>query len=212
VGHIFSTYFQQTGGTFQGKMIQAKCPEAALEILSFPSKPLSQIVFGMNKFSNNFIAEMLLRLIGNSPSPEKGIQTIQERLVKKEILASELRLENASGLSRKNRISANTLATVVRKSVNDLSIGPEFLSSFGINGSEGTLRRRFQDLPQESLVRAKSGSLLGVVSLVGIVKTLYHQEVVFAFIFNVPSKPNWALQQVEENLISILQSSPRNSQ
>jgi serine-type D-Ala-D-Ala carboxypeptidase/endopeptidase (penicillin-binding protein 4) len=198
---LFADQFRRGGGAIGGKIRTAPCPSGAAILLEFPSKPLSQIVFDLNKFSNNFIAEMLLRAAGSDPKPESGLAQLTAWMAQRGIPAAGTVLDNASGLSRKTRISARTLVSIVRSAANDLTVGPEFLASLGIAGTDGTLHRRFLGTPAERKVRAKSGSLSGAVSLTGVLETEGGEKLAFSTIFNVPSKPNWELQRLEERLI-----------
>jgi D-alanyl-D-alanine carboxypeptidase/D-alanyl-D-alanine-endopeptidase (penicillin-binding protein 4) len=188
-------------GIDAGKIRKGKCPPDGSPLLEFPSKPLSQVVFDLNKFSNNFIAEMLLRSTGGEPRGESGREEMRSWLVRRGIPAAGTVLDNASGLSRKTRVSPRTLVAVVRAAANDLAIGPEFLASFGIAATDGTLHRRFRDLPPGAVLRAKSGSLSGVVSLTGVLQRPDGTRAAFCTIFNTPSKPNGAMQRLEERLI-----------
>lgn len=198
---VFADLFRQAGGTIAGKIRTGHCPSTAVTVFSFSSKPLSQIIFDLNKFSNNFIAEMLLRSVGAKPTAASGIDELHGWMRQNGIPRNGTLIENASGLSRKTRISAGTIVSIVRTAANDLRIGPEFLASFGISGTDGTLRRRFARSVAESRVRAKSGSLYGVVSLTGIIQTLEGKKLVFCTMFNIRSKANWKLQRLEEALI-----------
>ncbi len=203
-GHLFIDLFKKAGGTFQGKILQKNCPAHATEVLEFSSVPLSQIVFGMNKFSNNVIAEMLLRAVGKEPTRESGLQALRNWLNASNISAPELKLNNASGLSRKNRISAKSLAAIIRTAANDLRIGPEFLSSLGIAGTDGTLRRRLKDFPQANRIRAKSGRLANVVALAGVVDTPKVGKLVYVFFSRPAQKQAWNAQKMEEDLLKAI--------
>jgi len=199
-GHVFAHHLSRAGGGISGKIVRNVCPSNAREIFRFKSKPLSQVVFGLNKFSNNFIAEMLIQALGAQNGSQHGLKEMRNWLKAQKINAQGLVLENGSGLSRENRISAHTLTSIVRQAANDMAIGPEFLASFGISGVDGTLRHRFSHPSALSKVRAKSGSLKGVVSLTGVINIEHPGPVVFAFLFASAGK-NWVFQKLEERLI-----------
>lgn len=211
--HLFAEHFRRGGGTIDGKVRKGTCPTPADLLLEFSSKPLSQIVFDLNKFSNNFIAEMLLRAFGQEPTAQSGLQAIRDWLPAHGIDVKGVKIENASGLSRKTRISPRTVVSIVRAAAIDLTIAPEFLASLGIAGVDGTLHRRFSGTPAETKVRAKSGSLSGVVSLAGVLRTADGEDAAFCTIFNAPSRSNWDLQKLEERLIlAMLDAKSRSSQ
>ncbi len=206
-GYLFVEHFRRAGGVFLGKIRKNECPKDATILVKFRSKPLSQVIFDLNKFSNNFIAEMLVQaLSANIAFKKNGLDLMKDWLLKSGIQAPELIIENGSGLSRKTRVSARTLALIVKSAATNFMIAPEYLASFGIGGIDGTLRRRFSNLGTEPRVRAKSGSLKAVVSLTGVADTPSHGQVVFSFIFNSPSHDNYSLQKLEERLIEQMMS------
>jgi serine-type D-Ala-D-Ala carboxypeptidase/endopeptidase (penicillin-binding protein 4) len=194
---ILVSLLKKSGGNFNGKIRHEKCPADAQEIFSFESKPLSQVVFDMNKFSNNFIAEMLLHAVG-------GLDSIREWLKKSGIPAPELKMENASGLSRNTRVSAKTLTDVLRAAASDFSVGPEFITSLGIMGVDGTLRRRLRDSSCQAKVRAKSGQLNDSVSLTGYADSAEWGRVAFSFLFNSENEESFRLQKIEEKLLETI--------
>ncbi|MFH1263039.1 MAG: D-alanyl-D-alanine carboxypeptidase/D-alanyl-D-alanine-endopeptidase [Pseudomonadota bacterium] len=200
---IFAKQFRRAGGKITGKIRAGICPATGTqELLEFSSKPLSQIVFDLNKTSNNFIAEMLLRAVGTEPNAESGLRTLREWLSARGIEAPGLVLENASGFSRKTRISARTLGLIVRAAAVDLAIAPEFLASLSIGGVDGTLGNRFSATP--SKLRAKTGNMSGIVSLTGVFQTVDGVEVVFSTLFNFPMGDNGEFQRLEERLVAAI--------
>lgn len=203
-GNLFAEQVRQFGGTVKGPILAGTCPNEAKEVFQFESKPLSQIIWGMNKFSNNFIAEMLLRAVGTSPTVESGLEAVHAWLAEEKIDTKGLVLENASGLSRKTRISPRTLTSILAKASSNLRYGPEFLSSLGIAGVDGTLHRRMKNSAAEGVIRAKSGRLMGVASMTGLFATPEDGNIAFAMIFNLgPAKENEA-QNLEDRILKAI--------
>jgi D-alanyl-D-alanine carboxypeptidase/D-alanyl-D-alanine-endopeptidase (penicillin-binding protein 4) len=203
-GAVFLEHLRRAGGSFKGKVIRGKCPAEAREIVRFQSKPLSEIISGLNKWSNNFIAEMLLRAVGSEPTPESGLKAIREWLASASIAAPELVMENASGLSKRTRISPKTLTAVLVKAANDFRLGPEYLSSLSILGVDGTLRKWLRESDAKASVRAKSGMLSDAVALSGLADTASHGRVAFSFIFQASKGEHYALMQLEQQLLQAL--------
>ncbi len=203
-GHVLAEHLRRAGFPLLGKIRKGACPKDAVELVRFKSKPLSQIVFSLNKFSNNFIAEMLVRAMGKEPTASSGLRAMKGWLKQAGIPTGEIQLGNGSGLSRATRISSSALAQIVRYAARKLSIGPEFLASLGIGAVDGTLRRRFHHTPAAGKVRAKSGSLRDVSSLTGLVDNPEVGPVVFAFLFRVRAGQVWRMQHLEEALITRL--------
>lgn len=198
---VFAELFQRSGGSFQGTIRKGICPKEAQEVLQFKSKPFSQVVADLNKFSNNFIAEMILKSMEQASSSQNGLDLIRLWLAQSGIDAPELVLKNASGLSRETRISAHTLTSIVRLASLRLSIAPEFLHSLGIAAMDGTLQHRFEGTPGYGRVRAKSGSLKNAVSLTGLIDYKTSRPLVFTFLFRTKPGQAWRAQKLEERLI-----------
>jgi D-alanyl-D-alanine carboxypeptidase/D-alanyl-D-alanine-endopeptidase (penicillin-binding protein 4) len=198
--HLFAEHFRRAGGRLNGSIRVGGCPEDAKEIFRHDSVPLSMIVFGLNKFSNNFIADMLVRNLGVEPTVSSGLDEIRKWLLSASLDPKEVTLENGSGLSRKTRISAAVLSSALKAALNDFRYAAEFLASLPIAGTDGTFRRRLNGTDASSLVRAKSGQLSGAVALAGVAQTK-SGSVVFAFLFNDVQGRESAIRDLEDRLL-----------
>jgi serine-type D-Ala-D-Ala carboxypeptidase/endopeptidase (penicillin-binding protein 4) len=176
------------GGVRRG----AAGPEASL-LLAFEGMPLHDIASLFLKYSNNFIAECLLKwmALGPAPAPEAkpaswpaGAAALRARLVALGIPLGEAKLVDGSGLSRANRVSARLLVEALRRGAASFDAGPELLAGLPIAALDGTLERRANGA--RGRVRAKTGSLDGVSSLAGFARTERGRELVFAVIVNAP--------------------------
>src|SRR5207253_3545880 len=103
----------ELGGTWSGKLREGSASPAARLIYVHESEPLAEIVRDINKFSNNVMARQLFLTLGaelgGPPArAEEAARAIREWVAKK-IAAPELVLEDGSGLSRRERISAQHL-------------------------------------------------------------------------------------------------------
>jgi D-alanyl-D-alanine carboxypeptidase/D-alanyl-D-alanine-endopeptidase (penicillin-binding protein 4) len=147
-------------------------PETARELLRFKGEPLSLQVRLLDKFSNNFVAEQLTKMLGaelyGAPATwEKGARALAAYLETTRIVDPAQVIADGSGLSPRNRVAPATLAAVIRRSAQRFEFGPEFLAALPIGGREGTLEERMQDgtVP----IRAKTGHLRRVSALSGLV-------------------------------------------
>lgn len=155
----------------------------AKKIATFVSPPLRQMIQGINKFSNNFMIEMLVKRFGDGAWP-KGITRIQDFY--KAVLdlgPDKIAITDGSGLSKDNRLSARTLAIVLRAGWNDFEVGPEFVDSLKIIGGE-PWALRVQDPNLTRRVRCKTGHLTGVSSVCGYLQAPDGKLRVFAIILN----------------------------
>jgi D-alanyl-D-alanine carboxypeptidase/D-alanyl-D-alanine-endopeptidase (penicillin-binding protein 4) len=163
-----------------GENLQGGVPQ---KLLDFPSLPLRELVTGINKYSNNMMIEMLVKRFGNGSWP-LGIRQIQAFYSKVLGLGPDkIALTDGSGLSKDNRLSARTLAIVLRGAWNDFEVGPEMVGSLKIiDGEPWTLHVKDPNLARR--VRVKTGHLSGVVSACGFLQTLDGSLRVFAIILN----------------------------
>jgi serine-type D-Ala-D-Ala carboxypeptidase/endopeptidase (penicillin-binding protein 4) len=157
------------------------------KILAFPAPPLRTLVQDINKYSNNFMVEMLVKRFGDGSWP-RGIQRIQAFY--KDTLdlgADKIAITDGSGLSKDNHLSARTLVTVLRAAWNDFEVGPEFVSSLKVIGGE-PWELSVKDPNLTWRIRCKTGHLTGVTSVCGYMQALDGKRRVFAIILNGNSR------------------------
>jgi serine-type D-Ala-D-Ala carboxypeptidase/endopeptidase (penicillin-binding protein 4) len=155
-------------------------PLAARLLLQFEGINLADNVLDINKFSNNVMARQLmltlaLEKMGKPATTENGELVIQSWLKSQGLQFPELIIENGSGLSRNEAISAWHLNQVLVTARN-LSVADTFYNSLPIAGTDGTMRnrlmthlRKFLHLKKKPEARIKTGSLADVRSISGYV-------------------------------------------
>ena len=191
-GENLKSFLNQRGISIKGKVKAGQVSSSARSVAVVESKTISSILTDMNKFSNNFVAEMLTKNLaaysGESPAKlSTGVGLIKSELKKININDKDLTLLNPSGFSRDNKFSAHALTEVLNTIQNDFKIYPSFVDSLPLAGFDGTLKKRMKDTAAEGYVRAKTGYLDGVVSLAGYAakKPSTGSEVyAFTFIYN----------------------------
>lgn len=190
-GHNLITFLKERGIKVTGQVRSGKAPSGFKVLAESESKPVAQMVADMNKFSNNFVAEMLVKLIGaQSGGPgasiAQGNKAIGSFLKKKGIDETQIKFLNPSGLTRDNQFSAQALWRLLAKSHRDLRVNGEVLSSLPLAGVDGTLKSRLTDPQVQGSIRAKTGYLNSVVSLAGYYTNESKGIVPFVFIYNGP--------------------------
>ena len=164
-------------------------------LAAWTSPPLRTLVQDINKWSNNFMIEMLVRRFGAGSWP-RGVQRIQDFYRAAFNLGPEaIQITDGSGLSKDNRLSARTLAIILRGAYHDFEAGPEFVSSLKIIGGE-PWRLKVKDPNLARRVRVKTGHLDRVTSLCGYLQTLDGQIRVFAILLNGPAREDDVWDQV----------------
>jgi D-alanyl-D-alanine carboxypeptidase/D-alanyl-D-alanine-endopeptidase (penicillin-binding protein 4) len=106
---------------------------------------------------------------GAPATVDKGAAALNEWAAVRGIDVHDLQLDNGSGLSRTARISAGTMAGVLRAAWHG-RYAPEFLASLPIAGADGTLARRMMESPAGA-VRLKTGHIDGVSGVAGYITT-----------------------------------------
>ncbi len=184
----FRTYWEQSGGTLAGGFRLGAVPADATLLYSQQSLTLAEVIRLVNKFSSNVMARMLLLTLGREATGEPGTTTagaraVQEFLASRGLRAPDLVIENGSGLSRVERISAESLAAVLLDAWRSQYM-PEFAASLPLSATDGTLRRRFRSPEMQGRLRMKTGTLEGVSALAGYVQAASGRNYVTVIILN----------------------------
>jgi D-alanyl-D-alanine carboxypeptidase/D-alanyl-D-alanine-endopeptidase (penicillin-binding protein 4) len=163
----------ETGGTWTGAARDGQAPAGALLLHSHDSPPLAEIVRDTNKFSNNISARHLFLTLGADGagppgSAQKALAAVKGWLAARKMPAPELVMENGSGLSRAERISAASLAGLLQAAWGS-PVMPEFIASLPIVGLDGTMRRRLKNDGVTGRAHIKSGLLTDARAMAGYV-------------------------------------------
>ena len=166
------------------------------EIATLQSPPFSIIAAQTLKPSQNLYTELILRTLGKvAPPPatmtstvgqtseELGLEAVKTFLKTAGIRPEALNLDDGSGLSRNDMITAEAsvqLLTFMSKH----RYASVFRDALPIGGVDGTLRNRFKGTPAENNVRAKTGSLSSAASLGGYVTTAAGEKLAFSIMVN----------------------------
>jgi D-alanyl-D-alanine carboxypeptidase/D-alanyl-D-alanine-endopeptidase (penicillin-binding protein 4) len=97
----------------------------------------------------------------------------------------EVVLENGAGLSRKERISAAHMAQLLQHAFDD-PLSAELQASLPILGVDGSVKRRLKDSPAASHAHLKTGTLEGVKTIAGYVRSRSGKEWIVVFFINHP--------------------------
>jgi serine-type D-Ala-D-Ala carboxypeptidase/endopeptidase (penicillin-binding protein 4) len=207
--HMFKTFWEQRGLKFAGRTLEGKVPDGARLVLEFESQPVWQIVWGMNKFSNNFVADQLMKKVGaevwGPPGTlQKGVAALEDVLQEIGISRKDYEIYDGSGLTRNTRVTARQIVRVLRAAYNDFSIAPEFISSLGVAGEDGTLRNRIPSATVQGLLRAKTGTLDGVTALAGYVPSADGEMLAFAILLNDPKMKYGKISGYTDQIVKAL--------
>jgi D-alanyl-D-alanine carboxypeptidase/D-alanyl-D-alanine-endopeptidase (penicillin-binding protein 4) len=170
--------------------------ESAALMLDRPGRTMAEIVQLCMKYSNNSIAESLVKNLaawaGVDPKDEPqrqgdwayGIRALRHELEVLGVDLGEAKLIDGSGLSIQNRVTPRTLVQALRAGAGSFRVGPEFVASLPIAERDGTLEKRLEG--GDGRIRAKTGLLsdASVTALSGFAERGDGETLVFSIIVN----------------------------
>ncbi len=187
VERLFRALWRELGGNLAGRVREGITPASARLIAVQESPPLGEVVRDVNKYSNNVMArQIFLSLDATRPATPEGAQRrIKGWLAAKSLSLPELMLDNGSGLSRNERISADGLGALLLAAWRS-PVMPELMSSLPLAGVDGTLKKRLNGSTATGRAHLKTGYLDGVRAIAGYVLDNADRRWVVVFLINDP--------------------------
>jgi D-alanyl-D-alanine carboxypeptidase/D-alanyl-D-alanine-endopeptidase (penicillin-binding protein 4) len=211
-GAVAALQLAANGVQLAGSVRRGAVPEGAHELLAYEGLPLAEIVRLLIKYSNNAIAESLVKALAVQATTGPGAWSAGSAAVLSQLAAlgvptDGIRLVDGSGLSRENRVTARTLVRALRVARASFQLGPELLAALPIAGRDGTLRKRAEGAADR--VRAKTGLLEQVTSLSGYAELADGTPVVFSLLVNgYRSSDGAAMDAVDAFAAALVGSEP----
>ncbi|MFM2154469.1 MAG: hypothetical protein RL382_370 [Actinomycetota bacterium] len=177
-------------------------------IVSETSPTVGAMLEWIMLWSDNVISERLARLAAQSAGfnmDKKGVNAVfREMLAKLEIDDSRLVVDDASGLSKKNKVTAKLMGELLFKLRKDEKYSLIY-AGLPVGGVSGTLKTRFITTAPIAvgLVRAKTGTLNGTATLAGFVQSV-DREYVFVVLADQIPQGNTALKKAREAIDRVL--------
>lgn len=185
----FESLAKQVGIKVKGKFRPGTTPADSALVMRSESEPLANILAEMEKHSNNFMAEQILRAVGAETkglpgTTAKGAAVIGEYLTALGVPEGDYHLVNGSGLSRDILLRPSHIDKVLVDMWNNHEVGTEYVNALSVGGRDGTLWARFREDGMEGRVRGKTGTLGGVHCLAGYVRAVDGETYAFSFLVN----------------------------
>lgn len=204
--NVFKSYIELSGIKFNGELQEGILPENAVELYTHEGEPLALALRGLNKFSNNFVAEQILKTIGaehfDPPgSTKKGLRVFEEYMKQLGYEPDQYGIFDGSGLSRQNRLSPSILVDILRDVKNDLSIYPEFVTALGVMGVDGNVKNRMRKVESSSKARVKTGTLNFVSALSGFFESKEGELFAFSILMNDLKCSNGRAKKIQDQII-----------
>jgi D-alanyl-D-alanine carboxypeptidase/D-alanyl-D-alanine-endopeptidase (penicillin-binding protein 4) len=194
VAGMIRQLWTEMGGRWKGNVREGVVPTGARLLYTHESEPLGETVRDINKFSNNVMARQLFltlaaELVGTPALAENATRAIQQWLTLKNIRAPELVLENGSGLSRNERLSAGNMAALLLAAWKS-PVMPEFVSSLPVVAADGTMKKRMRGERVAGSAHIKTGLLNEARAIGGYVLDRNGKRHVVVMIINHPRAPD----------------------
>lgn len=181
----------EMGGNLGGGLQIGSTPAGAQLVQTHLSAPLREIIMEINKDSNNVMARQLLlsvgaKQLGAPGTTQKGAAAVGQWLESRGLRFSNLRIENGSGLSRVERISAREMGEMLIDIYNS-PFRSDMLNSMATIGMEGTVKKRMTNLAGRG--KFKTGTLKNVKALAGFITAANGLPYVVSILHNDPGAP-----------------------
>lgn len=197
---VFTRLWRELGGEFAGRVKDGATPTNATLLADSESPALGELVRDINKYSNNVMAQQVFltlgKKVGAGGTAQAGsadnIETaaaernIRNWLAQKQLDFPELILESGSGLSRRQRISAASLARLLDAAWRS-PVMPELFASLPIVAADGTTKKRYNGVRYAGQAHLKTGSLEGVRGIAGTLLDRQGRRHIVVFMVNHPN-------------------------
>ncbi|MBD0290484.1 MAG: D-alanyl-D-alanine carboxypeptidase/D-alanyl-D-alanine-endopeptidase [Thermoleophilia bacterium] len=171
------------------------------------SPRLAAIVRAMNRTSDNFYAEMLLKALGayevGRGTTGAGAAVVRRELARRGVPLGGVRIVDGSGLSARDRLTARAITALLVSAWSDGGVSRPFVASLPVAGVSGTLADRMTRPPAYRRVRAKTGTTNNASALSGYVATRY----VFSILQNGSPIPWWYARRGQDRFAQVLAGS-----
>ncbi|HYW36224.1 MAG TPA: D-alanyl-D-alanine carboxypeptidase/D-alanyl-D-alanine-endopeptidase [Balneolaceae bacterium] len=172
------------------------------------SPPLRKLVKHLNRKSDNFYAEMLLKTAAAEKYKTQGTTNLGVSLAEKfansvGIDTTKININDGSGMSSYDLISTNDLCKLLT-AVRHRKIFKYFRNSLPIAGEDGTLKDRFRRQPLKGNIFAKTGYVSGVRAISGYLKTKNNKTLIFSLDTNDYNTKTRYIDSIEKSILRVL--------
>ncbi len=205
---LFRSKLIENGIKVNGKAVVSETPKKVLA-LSESGIKLRELIKLINKHSDNFLAEGLFKTIGAEASRIQGnafysTQAILDFIEDNGIYAAGTAVVDGSGISRFDQITPGAIVGLLEVMYFDMNNYNDFYNSLSIAGVDGTLRHRMKGSLAENNFHGKTGSLNGVTSIAGYLKTSNSEDIIVSMIFEYDKGGSDYYKSIEDDIIKLL--------
>jgi D-alanyl-D-alanine carboxypeptidase len=201
---VFRRELRAAGVAVAAAATAGRVDELAAPLASVSSPPLGTLIRYMDRQSDNFTAEMLLKALGavqmGRGTTAAGAAIVTTALADAGIPLAGVRIVDGSGLSRLDRLTAGALVGILQASWVDPNVRPTLLAALPVAGVNGTLEDRMRKAPARGNVLAKTGTTSDASALSGYVKGRY----AFAVVQNGHPVSYWWARVAQDRFAAVL--------
>ncbi|OGT45920.1 MAG: D-alanyl-D-alanine carboxypeptidase/D-alanyl-D-alanine-endopeptidase [Gammaproteobacteria bacterium RIFCSPHIGHO2_12_FULL_41_20] len=205
---LFRDLLRQMSIQVYGRIQPGIAPSHLSVVATHQSKPLKLLITEMLKKSDNIIAGSLFKKMGQISTSrpgswENGSRAVIQILTRRcSMDPYGARVIDGSGLSRDNRLSPSQMMQVLDFSYHHYPSNDDFLTALPISGVDGTLKHRMSNIARK--VRAKTGSMKGVLALAGYAISADKEPLAFVIMINTKAISMWQYKQIEDKIVTAL--------
>ncbi len=191
---------REAGVRISSSVALAEAPPFSTELARVESPPLTSIVNTTDVYSDNFFAEMLIKLVGArvgaAGTTAAGAKVVQAFARSHN---SGVHAVDGSGLTRSNRASPAQVVGLLR-SMRDTQVGDEFIQDLALTGQEGTVVDRMHGTAAYGRCRTKTGTISAVSNLSGYCFNRSGKVMIFSIL--MAGVRDLGLAHLEQDLIA----------
>lgn len=212
-GELFRKELEAQGVRIRARAIGSGTVPLTMKLVAHhDSATLADVLRLVNKHSDNYVAESVLKTLGaetkGTPGPgtwADGQAALAMQLNKLGLAPGSYRSDNGSGLFASTAVSAKVLVALLAAAHRDYRIGPDLVATLPVGGHDGTLARRWVGRPAMGRVRAKTGTLDKVSTLAGYVGVDGGHLLAFAiFVNDIPAGQRAPARAMADEMVDAL--------
>lgn len=199
----FNDALKAAGVKVRGKARVGRARANAAPLARVTSGPLLRTLEFMDRQSDNYTAELLLKQLGaldGRGTSAAGAAVVRHVLREAGIPTQGVRVVDGSGLSTLDRLTARTLVSLLLTVYQDPTVRTPFFDSLAVSGKSGTLKGRLNDPPARGHVHAKTGTTDEASALSGYVK----RDFAFSVLHNGSPLATWWAKVAEDRFVTVL--------
>jgi D-alanyl-D-alanine carboxypeptidase/D-alanyl-D-alanine-endopeptidase (penicillin-binding protein 4) len=200
----FRDALRAAGVEVSGSIRLGRVDEYSVPLGVVQSPPLAAMLRYMDRQSDNFTAEMLLKELdaaeGGSGTSAAGAAIVTETLAAAGVPLTGVRIVDGSGLSRLDRLTANALGALLKAAWADPAVRPSLVAALPVAGVNGTLQDRLRKPPARGNVVAKTGTTSDASALSGYVRSRF----VFTVLQNGHPLSYWWARRAQDRFAQVL--------